>query len=84
MHKVEKAKVRTIGTAHPNSHGSRAQKRHMATTGNKGRYSRPPINRRRMSGVKSSKKIDLRFACSVCGKLHIAGSGWRARKVEFK
>ena len=36
------------------------------------------------TGVKSSKKTDLRFACQVCKKTHIKGSGTRAKKVEFK
>jgi len=83
-HSVEQTKNKTMGSAHPMSKGSRAQKRHMNTTGNKGRYSRPPIGRRRMFGRKNSKKVDLRFVCSVCKKAHRISSGFRAKKVEFK
>lgn len=84
LHKVEKAKLKTMGSAHPQSRGKRAQRRHMATYGNHGRYSMPPIGRRRMFGRKSSKKVDLRYACTVCNKQHIAGTSTRAKKVEFK
>jgi large subunit ribosomal protein L44e len=32
---------------------------------------------------KSSKKIDLRFKCTVCNKKHMRGKGWRAKKFEL-
>jgi large subunit ribosomal protein L44e len=32
---------------------------------------------------KPTKKVDLRFKCSVCGKKHMRGSGWRAKKFEL-
>ncbi|MBI2546878.1 MAG: 50S ribosomal protein L44e [Candidatus Aenigmarchaeota archaeon] len=32
---------------------------------------------------KSTKKIDLRYKCTVCGKKHMRGQGWRAKKFEF-
>ena len=82
-HKVGESKQKTMGSAHPNSHGSRAQARHMARYGNHGSYSRPPIKRRKMYGKKQSKKTDLRFECTVCKKKQVIGSGWRAKKVEF-
>ena len=50
--------------------------------GNLGRYSRP--TKPKMSGVKSSKKTDLRFKCKVCGKSHVQKAGLRAKRVEFK
>ncbi len=34
--------------------------------------------------VKLSKKIDLRFECTVCKKQHVWRQGLRARKVEIK
>ena len=83
-HKVEQNRSKTLGSAHPNSWGARAQARHKATYGNHGRYSRPPVGKWRLAGRKTSKKVDLRFECKVCKKTHIAGSSWRARKVEFK
>jgi large subunit ribosomal protein L44e len=32
---------------------------------------------------KSTKRIDLRFKCTVCGKKHTRGRGWRAKKFEI-
>lgn len=32
---------------------------------------------------KATKKVDLRFKCTVCGKKHTRGSGWRAKKFEL-
>lgn len=32
---------------------------------------------------KPVKKVDLRFKCSVCGKQHTRGKGWRTKKLEF-
>jgi large subunit ribosomal protein L44e len=85
-HKVQQAKRRTMGTAHPMGYGlkARAKLRGQRGTGNLGRYSKPPITKWRMAGRKQSKKVDLRFECTKCGKSHIAGKSWRAKKVEFK
>ncbi|MBI2084445.1 MAG: 50S ribosomal protein L44e [Candidatus Aenigmarchaeota archaeon] len=32
---------------------------------------------------KPTKKVDLRYKCTVCGKKHMRGSGWRAKKFEL-
>jgi large subunit ribosomal protein L44e len=32
---------------------------------------------------KSTKKLDLRYKCSECGKKHTRGKGWRAKKFEI-
>lgn len=32
---------------------------------------------------KPTKKIDLRFKCSVCGKKHMKGAGFRVKKFEL-
>lgn len=32
---------------------------------------------------KATKKIDLRYKCTVCGKKHMRGRGWRAKKFEI-
>ena len=32
---------------------------------------------------KSTRKVDLRFKCSVCGKKHMKGKGFRTKKLEF-
>jgi len=83
-HKVEQAKVRTFGTVKTMSWGNRAKARHIGSYGNSGRYSRPPVNKWRLAGRKQSKKVDLRYTCKQCNKMHTAGYAWRAKKVEFK
>lgn len=32
---------------------------------------------------KPTKRVDLRFKCTVCGKKHARGTGWRAKKFEI-
>lgn len=87
QHKIIEGKKKTRGTAHPLSHGSkkRIKGRGRIGTGNNGKYSKPAISKWRMTGVKNSKKIDLRFQCGTCKKQHVLGNGgFRARKVEFQ
>jgi large subunit ribosomal protein L44e len=33
---------------------------------------------------KAVKKVDLRFKCSICGKKHTRGEGFRAKKFQLK
>ncbi|MEM7819653.1 MAG: 50S ribosomal protein L44e [Candidatus Aenigmatarchaeota archaeon] len=33
---------------------------------------------------KPTKKLDLRYKCSVCGKKHPIGTGFRIKKYEFE
>jgi len=86
-HKIIEGKKKGRGATHPMSFGSQKRIKHRGHmgTGNKGKYSRPPITKWRMTGRKTSKKVDLRFECTVCKKMHHpAKGGFRARKVEFK
>lgn len=32
---------------------------------------------------KATKRVDIRYKCTVCGKKHTKGSGWRAKKFEI-
>ena len=32
---------------------------------------------------KPTKRVDLRYKCSVCGKKHMKGRAWRAKKFEI-
>ena len=86
-HKIIEGKKKTRGSAHPLSFGSkkRIRMRGHLGTGNHGKYSKPAISKWRMAGRKTSKKVDLRFECMVCKKMHCMSSGgFRTRKVEFK
>ena len=63
----------------------RARKRGLARgIGNMGRYSKPAITKFKMTGKKSSKKVDLRYECKDCKKQHMKSKGFRAKRVEFK
>ena len=70
-----------MGSAHPMSHGNRAKNRHKAVFGNAGRFSRPAGGK--MYGKKTSKKVDLRFECTICHKINVIGRSFRARRTEF-
>lgn len=62
----------------------RARKRGLARgTGNLGRYSKPAVTKFKRTGAKSTKKTDLRYACSVCKKMTSQPYGRRAKRVEF-
>ncbi len=85
-HKVTEAKKKTPNSAHPMSYGSkkRAKRRGRLNSGSMGRYSKPALSKWRMTGRKQTKKVDLRYQCMGCKKMHISGSAWRAKRVEFK
>mgnify|MGYP001590393107 CR=1 FL=1 len=87
-HKVLESKRKTRSTAHPLSYGGRTRllargrgPRYFGH-GNQGKYSKPAGGR--MYNRKQSKKVDLRYQCKICTKMHISGTSWRAKKVEFK
>jgi len=84
VHKVSQEKKRTAGTAKPLGKFQKTRTRYGKGMGNLGRYgSRPPINKFKMTGKKSSKKVDLRFTCNDCKKSSVYNSPFRAKKVEI-
>ena len=50
--------------------------------GNFGRYSKPP--KPKMTGSKTSKKVDMRYTCSQCKKISVQSQGFRTRKAVFE
>lgn len=72
-HEVEISKKRPRGAM---THGQRIFQRKM-----KGYGSFPRENPK--GREKSSRRVDLRFKCLTCGKRHMKGSGWRAKKFEL-
>lgn len=52
-------------------------------TGNLGRYSKPAVTKFKKTGKKQTKKTDLRYQCSVCGKSSVQSKGFRTKKLEF-
>lgn len=63
----------------------RARRRGLARgMGNRGRYSKPAVTQFKMTGKKTSKKVDLRYECQLCKKQHVKNRTFRTRKIEFK
>lgn len=52
--------------------------------GNKGKVSRGAMSSWKRYNKKSSKKTDLRYKCSECGKITVQKKGFRAKKLELK
>lgn len=86
-HKVTLAKKKTPGSAHPMGYGSKKRMRLRGQArgmGNLGKISKGAMSGWKRFGKKTSKKTDLRFQCTVCGKTSTQRSSIRAKKVEFK
>lgn len=73
-HKVEEAKRR------PRKKASKSQRRFLRKL--KGYGSFPKENPK--GREKPTRKLDLRYVCSVCKKKHTLGKGFRIKKLEFK
>lgn len=71
-HEVEIAKKKPRGAM---TQGQRRFKRKLRGYGS---FPRPQPDHE-----KATKKIDLRYKCTVCGKKHMRGRGWRAKKFEI-
>lgn len=72
-----------LNKAHSMTRGARAAQRERAGTGNHGKYSRKPINQRKMHGKKTTKKTDFRYTCTECKKISVQSGGIRAKRVEM-
>ena len=78
MNKRKQASSLTFGSKY------RAMDRGKARgTGNLGRYSKPAVTKFKMTGAKTTKKTDLRYACVKCKKVQMQSKGIRAKRVEF-
>ena len=53
------------------------QEKRNSGIGNDGKFSKVP------GGDKPTKKTDLKYRCSECGKAHLR-EGWRAGRIEFQ
>lgn len=84
-HKVSQAKRRGPNTATPGGKGAKWRTNFNKGMGNLGRYgSKPAIKDFKMTGKKTSKKLDLRYTCSVCKKTSVPRNAYRAKKLELK
>ena len=81
-------KVSTVKRKSPSSlkYGSKIRARLRGRArgkGNLGRYSKPAVTKWKMTGKKQTKKLDLRYTCSSCGKTQMRKEGFRAKKLEL-
>ncbi len=88
-HKVAQAKRKGLNATHHQTRDSRKRQslrdRGVGIgSGNKGKYSRPPIAKRKMTGKKLTKKTDFRYTCGVCKKISVQATGMRLKKVDLQ
>lgn len=82
--KVAQAKKRAPGSKHPLSQFAKKRTGFGKGKGNLGKYgSKPPVTKFKMTGSKTSKKLDLRYECKDCKKQTVQNKGIRTKKVEL-
>lgn len=83
-HKVALNKKKQASTL---SYGSKIRSRRRGRArgmGNWGRYSKPAVTKFKMTGKKTSKKVDIRYECKECKKTSVHQNSFRAKRIEFK
>jgi len=88
-HKVTLAKRRGVNATNHLTRGSKKRQKLRGRgvgigIGNSGRYSRPPLQKWKMTGKKSSKKVIFVYECKTCGRKHDSAKGIRAKKIELE
>jgi len=82
---ISVAKQRARSSVHPMSRGStsRAKLRGLRSgTGNKGRFSKPPIAKWKRKS-KSTKRMTIMYTCKVCKKAKGIKKAIRASRIEI-
>jgi large subunit ribosomal protein L44e len=74
-HEVEK--VRSGRASGMTKVQGRQRERQLGHIGNAGKFSKVP------GGDKPTKKTNLKYRCTDCGKAHLR-EGWRAGRLEFQ
>jgi large subunit ribosomal protein L44e len=87
-HKLSQAKRKGLNATHHQTRDSRTRQARRDRgvdigMGNHGKYSRPPIAKRKMTGKKLTKKTDMRFECTVCSHILTQTQGIRLKKIEI-
>ena len=88
-HKVTQAKRKGLNATHHQTVGSRTRQKARSRgvdlgSGNRGKFSRPAMQKRKMTGKKLTKKTDFRHACGECKKISVPRTkGMRLKKVEL-
>jgi large subunit ribosomal protein L44e len=68
------------------SYGSKTRARLRGSArgfGNHGRYSKPAVTKFKRAGRKQTKKLDIKYQCTVCKKFHLQRKGVRTKRVEI-
>ena len=82
--KVSQSKKRTPGSKHPLAQFAKKRAHFGKGKGNLGKYgSKPPVSKFKMTGKKSTKKLDLRYECKECKKFSVQRKGLRTKKLEL-
>ena len=82
--KVVISKKRTPGSAHPMAQFAKKRTHFGKGKGNLGKYgSKPPVSKFKMTGKKSTKKLDFRYECKNCKKMSVQAGGIRTKKLEL-
>lgn len=88
LQKVSLTKTKGRSATHSMSHGgkNRALLRGRGQGyGNKGKWgSKPAISKFKRTGAKVSKKVVLKFTCSICGKSSQSAKGFRSKRTVFE
>ena len=83
-HKVTQSKKRTPGSKHPLAQFAKKRAGFGKGKGNLGKYgSKPPVSKFKMTGKKTTKKLDLRYECKECKKQTVQSKGIRTKKLEL-
>jgi len=72
-HTVEEAKRR------PRRQDTKSQRRFLRKLAGYGSFPKENPKGRE----KPTRRTDLRYKCSLCGKRHVVGTGFRVKKAEF-
>jgi|SRR3989344_7050692 len=83
---VSQVKNRGLNATHHLTHGSKIRANIRGRSkgkGNLGRYSRKAISAWKRTGVKASKKINIKYTCKECKKSVPQAKGKRAKKLEI-
>ena len=83
--KIGVAKQRSRSSTHPMSRGSKTRVRARGLwrgTGNKGRYSKPPIKKWKRKS-KATKRMTIMYTCTVCKKSKGIKKAIRTSRIEI-
>jgi large subunit ribosomal protein L44e len=82
--KYTEHKVSVVKSGRKRGAMKEGQRRFKAKMAGYGGYPRPKPEKGTKYGAKTTKKIDIRYKCSVCGKEQTPKKGKRMKKVDMQ